>query len=377
MIRFEKLRIPLLIAGVVFLGLAAPGMFRGSEIAYQSYLVAFMYWFGISIGALGLIVIQHLTGGRWGIVIRRQLEAAASVMPACAILFLPIALGGMEALYPWARPDVIAVDHHIQKISAYLNPSGFLIRATIYFAIWIGYVTVLLKRSSRQDTAPVPSYDRIAAPGIIVVILTGTFAITDWMMSLEPRWFSTIYGIKVLVGNACAALALSIIMVSNLKGENKLRDVATVDRFHDLGNLLFAITMFWTYLNFSQFILTWSANLAEEAPWYLRRRAHGWNPVSVVLVIVHFALPFYILIVRAVKRSPKYLSLAAGLLLFAEWLYKFWLIAPPGRPEFGVTLTDVTAFIGVGGIWFFFFITRLKSRPLIPLGDAETAGAGS
>ncbi len=377
MIRLEKYRFPALIGGLMLLALAAVPMLHKEATAFQSWLVAFSFWNGISLGALLLLMINHMSGGRWGIVIRRQLEAAVSVLPIGFLLFLPLCFG-MKELYLWARPEVMATDVHLQKIAIYLNPTGYVVRSICFFAIWIFMGWRLLSRSDRQDKDKnVPSFERVAAPGLVVLFLTVTFALTDWMMSLEPHWFSTIYGVEVLAGNSITALCLSIIMASYLKGEPQLREAAVPARFHDLGNLLFANTMFWTYTNFSQFILIWSANLADEAPWYILRREHGWNCVAIGIIFLHFVFPFYILIIRAVKKSPKWLAAAATLLLFAEWLYKFWMIVPPGRPQLALLWTDLVAFLGMGGVWFFFFLTRLRSRPLVPLGDIELAEAGS
>jgi hypothetical protein len=343
-----------------------------------SYLLSFSFWTELSIGGLVFLQINHMSHGRWGVVIRRQLEAAVSVLPICLILFIPIAMN-YTSLYPWAKPDVLATDEHLHKITAWLNPHAVTIRTVCFFIFWTVMGYDLLRRSARQDErGPVPvQFGKVAAPGICFLVVTVTAALTDWIMSLEPHWFSTIYGVEVIAGNAIGMLSLSIILVAFLADEDKLRDVAIPNRFHDLGNLLFASTMFWTYVNFSQFILMWSANLSEEAPYYNLRRSHGWNAVAVAIIFLHFVIPFYALIVRKVKRSPAYLSAMAALLLFAEWVYKFWLVVPPGREELRFAFSDLFTWLAIGGIWFFFFIGRLRSRPLVPLGDPELVEAAS
>jgi len=374
--RLVKLRPLFLAAAVIGLAASLPGLFRRDAGALHGYLIGYLYWAGLSIGALGLLMVNHTAGGRWGIVIRRPLEAAAAALPVCAVMFLPILIGA-GSLYEWAHAGD---DAHIQKISAYLNVPFFAIRAALYFLIWSGLALGLRKASLRQDagTDVSSTLQRISAPGILIFFLTTTFAFTDWMMSLEPHWYSTIYGAMVLVGHATGALAGATLVAALLRKEPDLRALVNAERFHQLGNLLFAFTMFWIYLSFCQYFLIWSTNLAEEVPWVIRRTTGGWEWLALTLVIVHFVLPFFVLLSRDVKRRPERLAIVAGWVLAARWLDIFWLVAPAMRGDgFDVRWHEIASTVGVGGLWLWHVAGRLAARRLAPVGDPRMSEAVS
>ena len=261
----------------------------------------------------------------------------------------------------------------------YLNPSFFLIRTALYFALWIVFALLLKRLSDAQDRrgdhGPSRWLQRISGPGLGLLFLAGTFAAIDWMMSLEPHWFSTIYGALVCVSEALSTLAMMIAVVILLSAEKPMAEAATQDRLHDLGNLMLAFTMLWAYMSFAQYLIIWSGNLPEEIPWYLRRTRGGWQWVALALALFHFFLPFFVLLFRESKRQSRLLIRVAFLVLVMHWLDLVWLVVPassdPASPRFPwVELPmSLVALLGVGGICTAVFIEQLKAHPLIPLND--------
>lgn len=370
---WDSLRNRSLVASGAAFALCAVGAVIDAQRFFHAYLSAYIFWIGIPLGCWALLMLHHLVGGRWGFVIQRVLESAAQTFPLMAALFLPI-LFGMPALYPWAQPEALAADRLLQDKAAYLNVPFFIARAAVYFAIWIGASQLLSRWSLEQDrsgdVALLARLQRLSGPGLVLYGLTVTFSAIDWLMSLEPHWYSTIYGMLYMVSFGLAALAFVIIIVYMLENEQPLVRVLAPDRFHDLGNLLLALVMFWAYLNFSQFLLVWAENLAEEIPWYLHRLRGGWQWVALALVIFQFALPFLLLLARAIKCRGRTLALVAAAILFMHWIDMMWLVAPSFHPaQFHIHWLDVAALIGIGGIWLAVFLTVLKARSLLPLRD--------
>ena len=374
---WDSLRNRLLAASGVAFVLCVAGALVDARRFFYAYLSAYIFWIGIPLGCWALLMLHHLVGGRWGFVIQRVLESAARTFPLMAALFIPI-LFGMQALYPWAQPEAVAADRLLQAKTAYLNVPFFIARAAVYFAIWIGASQLLSRWSLEQDrsgdVALVARLQRLSGPGLVLYGLTVTFSAIDWLMSLEPRWYSTIYGMLYMVSFGLAALALVIIVVYLLENEQPLVQVLAPERFHDLGNLLLALVMFWAYLNFSQFLLVWAENLAEEIPWYLHRLRGGWQWVALALVIFQFALPFLLLLARAIKCRGRALALVAAAILVMHWIDMMWLVAPSFHPgQFHIHWLDVAALVGIGGVWLAVFLTALKARSLLPLRDPRFA----
>ncbi len=258
-----------LVLGVIALALCAGGVLMSPQPFFRAYLVAYVFWIGIPVGCLALLMLHHLVGGRWGFMIQRLLEAGVQTLPLMAWLFIPL-LFGLADLYPWARPEVVAADPLLQQKAAYLNVPFFITRAAAYFAIWILLGRLLTTWSLEQDRTAndtlTQKLQRLSGPGLVLYGLTVTFSAIDWMMSLEPKWSSTIFGMIFMVSYGLAALAFAIVAAHLVRDQAPLTQVISADRFHDLGNLLLALVMFWAYLNFSQFLLIWSENLAEEIP---------------------------------------------------------------------------------------------------------------
>jgi len=260
---------------------------------FQAYLFSYVFWLGMALGCLGLVMLNHVVGGKWGLVIRRLLEVGSLNLPMMMALIIPVLLG-LGSLYLWTHTDAIAHDEAIQKKTGYLNVPFFLIRAIIYFAIWCSYAFVLSRLSAAQDRGGdanlIDRMRTISAPGLVIFTVSTTFAFIDWVMSLEPHWYSTIYGLMFLIGQVLQALAFVIAVLILLSDREPLRTRLTAQHFHDLGNLMLAFTVLWAYLSFSQFLIIWAGNLPEEIPWYLSRLRGGWNVVAVILVLFHFAL---------------------------------------------------------------------------------------
>jgi hypothetical protein len=373
-----------LLVGAAGLSAGAAGAFLSSVDQFlRSWLIGFIFVLGLSLGSLALLMLQHLSGGQWGLVGRRVWEAASRNLPVLAILFLPIAFG-MDRLFIWAQPEVAANDPVIQAKAPYLNTGFFLARAVIYFGFWIACSWILNRYSAGQDRgemAVVPGdtvrFRTVSAPGLLLFVLTMSFASVDWMMSLDVHWFSTIYGLMTVAGQGLSALALAIAVLSLAGSAPPFATYVTARHFHDLGKLLLAFVMLWAYLNFSQFLIIWSGNLPEEIPWYLSRFRGGWEYVALLLVVGHFALPFLLLLSRDVKRRPALLARIAVGVIVMRLVDIVWLLAPAfshgeaaaDAHPFPIHWMDVAIPVGLLGLWLFLFVRQLRSRALLPLND--------
>ncbi len=371
----ERVQRRSLIVGVAALITCACGMVSCRGQFYQSYLLAWLFWLGIALGSQAILMIHHLAGGRWGYIVRRLLEAAARTLPLLAVLYVPL-LFGVQSLYPWARPEVVAADPLLQHKQPYLDVPFFLVRVAIYFAVWLGTARLLDRAARVQDEAPSPSATRlltiVSSVGVILYALTMTFASIDWAMSLEPDWFSTIYGVLFMTGHVLSGFAFVVIAAAWLSRHEPYAKLIRPADFHDLGNFLLTFVIFWAYIAYSQFIVIWSGNLADENPWYLRRVSHGWGMVAVALIGLHFFLPLLLLLSRDVKRDPFALAkVSLGILVMCV-VDIFWIVAPAfPRVEFSVSWMDVAALVGIGGVWLSEFVRQMKGRSPVPLHDSR------
>ena len=359
-------------AGMLVCGL---GLVLNPAQFVRSYLTTYLLLLGITLGSLALVMVHQVSGGAWGVVIRRILGAATRTLPVLTALFIPIALG-MRYLYPWTDAALVARDEILQWKRPYLNVPFFLFRAAIYFAVWNGIVFLLNKWSLEQDVTGDPLMARrmqkLAAGGLLGYGLTITFASFDWAMSLEPHWFSTIYGVLLMGGQGLAAMAFAIVALTWLCRRAPLNELVTPSHFHDLGNLLLAFTMLWAYFGFSQYLIIWSGNLPEEAEWYVHRSAHGWQFIALALVAFHFAVPFLLLLLRVTKRRGEALAKVAGLLLVMRYVDLFWLTQPAFYAErLHVHWLDVLLPASLGLLWLGLFVHQLRGRALLPLHDPE------
>ena len=375
----DALRQRSLLAGLAGLAAVVAGAFFSPDQFFHSYLLAFLFWLAAALGGLALLMLQHLTGGTWGVLLRRVFEAAARTLPWMAVLFVPLTFG-LSRLYPWTDTAAVAADHILRQKTAYLNVPFFLVRAALYFAIWIGLAFFLTTWSTDQDRTGDPALKArmraLSAVGIVLYAFSMTFAAFDWGMSLDPHWFSTMYGFLFIIGQVLMGLAVAILTAKRLSAEAPLSSVFNVGHWHDFGKLLFAFSMVWAYLSFSQFLIIWSANLPEEIPWYLHRTSHGWQFLAVGLIVVHFIVPFAVLLSRRTKRNATILARMAAWMVLARFADLFFLIAPEFYRN-GLTIhwMDVAAMIGVGGLWMALFTANVKSRPLLPTGDPDLANA--
>jgi hypothetical protein len=365
----------LLIAGGVGAVISVLGFLLNSRQFFQSYLMAYMLWLGVTLGCLALGMVHQLSGGAWGVLIRRPIGAAARVIPLMTVLFLPIALGVMR-IYPWTNADLVAHDEALQHKQLYLNVPFFLTRAAIYFLAWNALSYFLNRWSLEQDRTGDPRIARrmqaLSGGGLVVYGLTITFASFDWLMSLEPHWYSTIYGVLILGGQGLSSLAFLIIVLVWLSRRPPLDQIVVPAHFHDLGNLMLAFVMLWAYFSFSQYLIIWAGNLPAEIGWYLHRMQTGWRPVAVVLMLFHFALPFVVLLSRTVKRQGRLLVRVAIAVLVVRLVDLWWLIGPEFHTD-GIAVSWMDAWIplGMGAIWLAAFIYQLRGRAILPIHDPE------
>jgi hypothetical protein len=365
----------LLVAGGIGAAISLLGLILDPRQFLQSYLMTYMLLLGATLGSLALGMIHQLSGGAWGVVTRRIFGAASRVLPVLTALFLPLALG-VHTLYEWTHEDVVAADPILQGKALYLNTPFFLARAAVYFLAWNAIAYFLNRWSLEQDRSADPRIarrmQRLSGGGLVVYVLTVTFASFDWVMSLDPHWFSTIYGVLFVGGQGLTALAFMIIALAWLSRREPLNTIVVPGHFHDLGNLMLAFVMLWAYFSFSQYLIIYSANLPEEITWYTRRLFTGWRFIGVALVVFHFAVPFLILLSRAVKRNPQLLVKVAAGVIVVRLIDLFWLIAPEFHHDgFTVSWLDVLLPLSLGSVWLGCFVWQLRGRPLLALHDPQ------
>jgi len=365
-----------LIVGVLGLAAGAVGAVLNPDQFFRSWLIGFLFCLGLSLGPLALLMLQHMSGGQWGLVGRRVFEAASRNLPFVALLFIPI-LFGLPRLFEWARPEAVQADHILQIKAPYLNVPFFIARAVLYFVLWIGGAWLLNKWSAAQDrgeiaTTPADSrrFRVVSAPGLIVYVLTLTFASTDWVMSLDPHWYSTIFGFIFVAGQGLTGFALVIVVLSALTDTEPYATFLNKRHFLDLGKLLLAFVMLWAYFSFSQFLIIWSGNLPEEITFFTERLQGGWQWVSLAILLGHFALPFVLLLSRDLKRRPRLLAQVALVILVFRFVDLMWLVEPMfGHEGFPLHWMNLAVPAGLTGVWLFLFARQLRSRPLLPLND--------
>jgi hypothetical protein len=369
-------------AGLGIFGLALLGCIAGyltnPEQLYRAYLTGFMVAGGLPVACLALLMLHHMVGGEWGVVLRRLLEAGTRALPYMLVLGLPIWAVMMPSLYLWTRPEVVAHDHVLQAKAPYLNQMAFYIRLVIYYAVWLG-LTFKLNAMTREQEATreangetaTPMHRRlnnIAGPGLVMLVITVTFAAFDWSMSTDPHWFSTIFGLITLIGWGLTTLCLCVIALSILKNYAPMNHLLKQSHFHDLGNLMFAFTVLWAYMSFSQFIIIWSGNLPEEIPWFIRRMNTSWGAMMALLAICHFFLPFFLLLARRNKKSAERLRNVAIFYLFLRVTEQIWTVEPNFSPAaMSVSVLDYLLPAGFLGLFVALMAMELKKRPLVPV----------
>jgi hypothetical protein len=366
-----------LLAALAASALCLVGIFFNRPQFFQSWLVAWVFFAGLSFGALVIVMMQALTGGAWGLAIRRLCEAAMMTLPLVGLLFLPVILGAHD-LFSWSRPGAFSTHAQWQHKHAYLNLPFFSARACFYFVTLSALAFLLRRLSVAQDkgadrTLCSKWISRLSGGGLVFYVLCMNFASTDWVMSLEPDWYSTIFVVILMSGQFLSALALMTALLALLAGREPFAAMITAKHFHDLGNLLLAFVIFWIYVSFSQFLIIWSGNLPKEISWYLHRSTGGWKWVALFLMFFQFLAPLSLLLLRAAKRKRERLGAIAAMILLANVVNVYWLVAPAFHPR-GVHIhwLDFAALIAVGGFWTAMFLFFLARQPLLPLLPQET-----
>jgi hypothetical protein len=334
--------------------------------------MGFLYWVHLALGCLAGVLLAHIVAGNWSFTIRRFLEAGTMTLPLLAVFFIPL-IFGMGVLYPWTNPETVAHSELLQHKSGYLNIPFFLGRTVLYFAVWFVLAYFLNRWSARQDETDDPGLQKklgiLSPPGMILYMLTATFAAFDWMMSLEPDWFSSIYGVLFVSGQALMAVAFSVIVLALFRKKQPVAERATIAIFNDLGNFLLGLVAFWAYIAFSQYLIIWSGNLPEEIIWYITRTQGGWQYVALALIIFNFTLPFVVLLARAVKRRVNLLVFIAIFIAVMRYVDLYFLTMPALRPTLWVHWLDFVIPVAMGGFWVALFAWALKRKALIPLHD--------
>ncbi|HVR85354.1 MAG TPA: hypothetical protein VMU54_13645 [Planctomycetota bacterium] len=345
--------------------------------ALPAYLFAYVFWIGLSLGSMAVLMLHYQVGGSWGYVTRRILEAGMLTLPLMAVLFVPILLG-LDKLYPWANLETVLGDPKLRHQQPYLNAGFFIARSAMYFICWIACAFFLARWSTRLDqggdSALLVRLKRLSGPGLLVYAVTMFFASVDWVMSTEPDWSSTIYGMITLASQSLSAFAMATAVLVWLSSAPPWSVVVTRSRLNDLGNLMLTGVMLWAYVSFSQYLIIWAENLPREISWYLHRTSPGWRWVALGLIAFHFCVPFVLLLFRAIKRDSSWIAAVAWGLLACRLVDDFWRVIPAFRPSgLGFHWSYLSAPLGIGGVWIALFMAVLRRRPGLPLHDSEFA----
>jgi hypothetical protein len=362
--------------GIVGLAACAVGFAISPQQFFRSYLFAYLFWMSVGLGCLPILMMYHLVGGAWGYSIRRLLESGTRTIVLLAFLFIPV-LAGIRQLYQWVNPPSPDIVEAVLKKALYLNVPFFIGRAVFFFFLWWFYANRLNRWSAAQDETGdiglLRRFARLSGPGLVFYGLTLTFALIDWAMSLEPRWYSTVYGLLWMVDTGLSALAFCIVVFAFLSDREPLSRIARPEHLHDLGNLLFAFLMLWAYLAFCQLLIIWAGDVPEEIAWYLSRLRHGWEWTAAVLFSFQFFVPWFLLLSRRNKRDRRRLGYIALLVLGMRIVDTFWMITPTFYPD-GFTLhwLDPIALAGIGGVWLAIYARGLLAMPLLAVNDPNT-----
>lgn len=386
-----KVKTPLLLVTAIGWVLCLIGFIIPSwrEQTHFSYHTAFMFGTTITLGSLFFVIAQRLTTAGWSVVVRRLAETVMANLPIIAVLFIPVLIGVLfdpghgaghgeatgghhRAYFEWASGP--GNDHLLQKKAPYLNINFFVVRAIIYLVIWSFLGWTLYRRSTAQDVDGNAQHSRSAfkwsAAGLPLFFLSGTFAAFDWLMSLSPHWFSTVFGIYTLAGGAVGFMATLILISLWLRNNGVLKHSITTEHYHDLGKLLFAFNVFWAYIAFSQYFLIWYANLPEETFYFKDRQAGSWMGVSALLAVGHFILPFAFMLPRSIKRNQFTLALAAGWMLLMHYVDTYWMVMPQlHRTGLHLHILDLAALLAVVGTLTLAFLSRVQKQQLVPVND--------
>lgn len=369
-----RVRLPILIAGILLLAASVAGAFFSPGDFFRSYLIGYLFWIGLTLGSMAFLMLQYLTGGAWGVVIRRTLEAATRTLPLLAVLFIPIGFG-IGNLYDWAHPNLVQNDKILQHRSSYTNPAFFFARAGIYLLTWMVFAFFLNRWSAEQDRDPRGQHSRLvklSTGGLILYLFSITFASIDWAESLQTRWASTMWGFLFIAAEGLTALGFVIIVMTVLSRREPMSGVLKPDHFHDLGKLLFANLMLWAYFAFCQYLIVWSENLTDEIPYYLPRTNTSWGWFGVSLIVVQLVVPALLLLNRDLKRNAYLLSGVVVIILVMRYMDLIWIVLPGYyKGGFRIQWMDVLTPLGIGGVWLWAFLRELPRYSLLPVNAVQ------
>jgi len=370
--RWSTGRNVLMFAALVSIVLCVVGYLNDPERFFRSYMVAFAFVAATGLGAFFFVMVQFLTGSAWSVTLRRIMENIMITLPFCAVLFLPIAFG-LKDIYPWMNPAVVAASEALQKKAGYLSQDKFILRTYIYFTLWSIWIFSICHQSTKQDreksVRQMYIASRFSAPGLILAIVVGTLACYDWLMSLEPTWFSTIFGLYIIAGGALTFFSIVTLVALGFRRAGILKNSITVEHYHDLGKWLLAMTAFYTYMAFSQYLLIWYANIPEETQFY-RHRMGGWLAISLTMPFIRFIVPFYTLLSRPVKRNLTFLALLSAWSILIEYVDLYWVVMPvyykSGPQIHWLDFATLAATISLSGLVFW---SRFRKHKMVPVGD--------
>ena len=371
--QMDSVQKSVLFVGIAALAVSAVGLFTDAAHFWQSYLFAYIFWSGLTLGCLGIFFLHNVVGGNWGVAIRRLVESGLQTLPLMFVLAIPIFLA-LGSLYVWTDANYVREHFSVGHKAFYLSRGFFIARTIVYFLIWCFSGYSILRMANEHDrTGDRAIFLRIkkrSAPALLVFVLTTTLAFIDWIMSLEPEWYSTIYGWMFTVGQVLLTFSFLVAVLVLLSKREPFASFLTRQHYHDIGNLMLAFTMLWAYMSFAQFLIIWAENLPDEIPWYVRRFSGGWGYIAWTIAIFHFFVPFYLLLLRFVKKHPSRLRTLALWIIVMRILDVFWVVTPAFRQRgLEVYWTDLATLVGFGGIWLAVFIWKLKSRPLLASHD--------
>jgi hypothetical protein len=371
--RWNTGRNVLVFAALVSILACVAGYLTNEERFFRSYLVAFTFTSAIGLGAFFFVQVQYLTGSAWSVVLRRIMENIMVTLPWGVVLFIPVAFG-LNYLYPWTNREFMLASEMLTAKMSYLDSNPFLIRTLAFFVVWSIWVFSIYHQSTKQDSTrsvqQMYVISRWSAPGLFLVVVVGSLAAFDWLMSLEPGWYSTIFGLYYLTDGGLAFMSLVTLICLGFRRSGVLANSINHEHYHDLGKWIFALTCFYTYIAVSQFLLIWYADLPEETVFY-RHRAHGgWLAISLALPFLRFFIPFFTLIARPVKRKLKVVGVMAAYSLIMVYLDLYWVVMPnfyaEGPQIHWLDFATLGATVTVTGLVFW---SRFKKHKLAPVGD--------
>jgi hypothetical protein len=356
-------------AGIVLGIVSIIGAILSPGDFFHSYLMGYLFWLGLTLGSMGILMLQYLTSGAWGVMTRRALESASRTLPLCAILFIPVAIG-IPWLYDWAHSDLVKSIYVLRHRAVYMNPTMYIGRAILFFVVWLIIMYFLNKWSLEQDESGglEKKLVRLSAPGLLIYVFTISYATIDWAESLENNWFSTIWGFLFVAREGLAAFAFLIIVMALLSRREPFSRIFKPKHLHDLGKLLLVFVMLWAYFEFSQLVVVWSGNLTDEIPWYLHRFATSWGWLGVMLIVLEFIVPFLLLLSRPLKRNVVALCCVVSLIILMRWVDLMWIVMPQYYQRgFRLTWMNIVVPASIGCLWIAVFVWQLQKRPLLPL----------